>query len=375
MADIWIMLTVIMVPFLVLSSVRIQTGHLYGLLLSGCALIGGMVSNKWIRCFVWYLCIWQVFSLASSIDIPSPIPIKAFIPIFAVVMCSLIYQKIALFKPFYFWGFWREFKVTEQWFRNAICIGAIIQTAIALPQIFGFDFWEPFLKLFVRIESTDIFTRSGDSLLVPGFGTLGIYNALAAYLVISFPFFIRKKWGWFLIPISFVLLMSRTTTAIGALLIGLLIYFGKKKYIWVAVIGAVCFALFENWQIINEVHSIDKVGEVFLTGRHTEWLQVWNQSTINWRQFMFGAGPGVISMTKSFVHSEYLGMLFQYGIVGVVLLSGYIATVDRSDRTLLSAFVIAAVDSAGFYPMHHPSTALEVVVIMGLLERERLEKV
>lgn len=349
-------LAVILVPFCVLSPGRIQIGHHYGLLLAACAAIGSLIQNRWIKYFVWYVCAWQVYLFISVLNIRSGIAIDGLMTVLTISLCGLLFiLSGGIRNP----GFW-------------IRIGAIVQMAIAIPQIFGIDIWEPLIAKLTPIGRLDPFTLSGATGLLPAFGTLGIYNALSAYLVISVPFFLGGKWKWFLLPIGFILIFSKTTTAVAALFVGLFVYYRKMKYIWIPVIIAFVFALFENMDNISKLTSLDQAGQILMTGRHAEWAFVIRQSIESWGKIIFGGGPGAIPLTLSFVHSEPLGMFFQYGLIGVILLTCYLVTVDRSDITLYSAFVIALVDSLGFYPMHHPATAIQIIVIMGILDAKKV---
>lgn len=342
-----IMLSILFVPICIFSTGRIQIGFHYGLILFGCALAASYIDNKWIRVFIWYLCIWQVFKFLGSMKYSTGAPIGGLFEVVTITIGGLFYQC-------------SKNERLIDW----VCIGAIVQAVIGIFQIVGLDFIEPILNLFIHTGRTDPYSTGQFTGIAPAFGTLGVANVLAAYLAVSVPLFFRKKWAWWLILIVPVLLFSRTSTAVGAALVGVAFYFRKLKYLWVCAILAVLYSIIENWARIGKGGW--DIGSVFLTGRPEEWVFILKNS---FRHIWFGAGPGEISRTLSFVHSEYLGTLFQYGIAGLILMIGYIATVKRSNRILFSSLLIAFIDFLAFWTMHHPVTALQVIVIGGLNEK------
>lgn len=366
MANYLIILSVLLIPFCVLSFGVIQRGHHFGLILFGCAISVAFISNKWIKIFVWYVVIWQFIVFVRSVQVfMGGAPENALEGLYSVItitLCALIIDAVSNIK----------------WNRNliysSICLAATIQAVIAMSQIIGQDIWHPILKLYIPVHKADWWTLTEYKGIRPGFGSLGLHNALAAFLAISLPFFYRKKWCWLLFLIVPVLLLSKTSTSVGAAIVGVFFYFRKLKYFWIPVLLALGFSVWENLPWSLNIENLDRLGQVFLSGRHLEWWAVWFQITAAFSRFIFGYGPGAIPWTQSFVHCEYLGMFLQYGLIGVLLLIGYIITIPKDNIRLYTSFITLIIVSIGFYPMHHASTAILIILILGLLENEKLYK-
>jgi hypothetical protein len=77
------------------------------------------------------------------------------------------------------------------------------------------------------------------------------------------------------------------------------------------------------------------------------------------------------------MHSQYMSVWFQFGLIGLGLMLGYIYSAYRylsrsGNLILLTALVIAALDMIANFTGEIVSTAFMLVIIGGLIERKRL---
>ncbi|HOX60357.1 MAG TPA: hypothetical protein PLC99_26075, partial [Verrucomicrobiota bacterium] len=67
-----------------------------------------------------------------------------------------------------------------------------------------------------------------------------------------------------------------------------------------------------------------------------------------------------------------------YGLIGLVILMGYIVSTWRflaqhGDRVMIGMFTAICLDMVGNFPLQIATTAAMICVICGLIERERLK--
>jgi hypothetical protein len=104
------------------------------------------------------------------------------------------------------------------------------------------------------------------------------------------------------------------------------------------------------------------------------WIDGIQKITHSWESILFGFGPGIQWKAGDQLHNEYLMTVWNYGLIGLTFLIGFIVTIHRQNRWLFTAFIILCVDMIGNHALHTTPTALLAVVIIALIERERNEK-
>lgn len=328
----------------------IHIGQHYAFILSALVVVAVLIKNKFITSFLIWSVLWMVFIFIYKIIN------YAFVPVQVVTnaLDTIIYF-LAGATVFYAVS---KSRIKNKTFYNIICIAAILQAGLALMQKMGFD---PVLWVLNQF----ILARP---LLDPTIltGTLGNNNFLAAYVAITLPFFFREKWRYFLPVMAVVLYLSNTTSAVIPAIIGAMFFFwpeiqGWKKHSCVVagVLAAIWYALFQ--------HS-----NVFLNPRWQDWDFALKQLYIyNPVYVLVGMGPGA-GWGKSYpMHNEWLQCMHQYGLIGFSLLAGYVATIYRGNRILFTAFLIAAINIFGNYSLHLAPSAFLIILIAGLIERER----
>ncbi len=355
MRDYVIFLLFLLLPFAFISPGILHGGQQFFLMISALIIIGMLCENKWIRVFLVYIALWQLYLFVHgliAIDlfakrIDPQIKFGLIQTMFAV--CGAVIYKGVI-----------DSKIKLKHVYNIICVTAIIQSLLALSQMCGYD---PVLAMLNLIVYTHAALPKTTVV-----GTLGNPNFLAAYLAISLPFFFRKYWCWFIPVIIFLFLFAKTSTAVFAVTVGCIIYFknysfkvGKIKI--TGLIIGILFLVIGVGYFINEA-------KVFTDPRYGFWLKAINNlKTIpNW---IFGLGPAASWGYNYPLHNEWLTILYQYGLIGLGLAGGFVYTVYRGNKILFTALIIALVSMFGSYPLHLAPSAFLIIIIAGLMGREK----
>jgi len=278
-----------------------------------------------------------------------------------------------------------------------IRIAVIVQILIAIPQHFGFNPFVQFMSLFFKVKENP-----------PGHltGSLGNRNYLAAFIAFSIPFFI----GWRTFKIKgisinpsliaiFIFLGFCLSPGTLAAIIGMGFFlsfnlpFWKRLACWsLAVKVAVAFAagyilitgnhLSEFTELPGLISEFISTGKFTVdpfrsdVGRFAMWMMAISQLIESWRYMILGFGPGAFWGREYSMHGQYISVWFQFGLIGLGLMLGYFYTSARflwkkKSLVLLTSFLIICLDMIGNFPAEIASTAFLIIVICGLIERER----
>jgi hypothetical protein len=347
------MLCFLLVPFAFIAPGHLHNGHHLFFIISGLFLLAAMIRNHWVSAFLVYMGIWQIFILIYKLFIPHLPP-----SILADAMNVGLYFTVG---AIIFLAISRSTLKTSTIF-NVICISTIIQTLLAVLQ----HFWGDPIFLFLNWVFTAKHLLRSDAMT----GTLGNNNFLAAYLAITAPLFFRRKWWMFLPAIAFVLIIAKTTSAVIPLAIGCGYYFFRRSlasYIIVAasIACAIFYAVF--------YHPFFHLSTGWYNDRLDMWMVAIKQVFATSFTAVFGLGPGAGWGQPYPMHSEWVQCLHQFGMVGLILLAGYVVTAYRGNRMLYACFLIAVINMAGNYPIHLAPSAFLIILIAGMMERERNE--
>jgi len=349
MGDKALKISYLLLPFFILSSGLIHHGHHNAIMVAGLFIAASMITNIWIRAFIYYTCAWNVYfgllfliGQTNNYTLSKGMGFGFYLMITAIILIA-VYQS----------------KLKNETFYNIICVAAILQSLLAVIQLNG---WDPVFALYGNIVEI----KRG--MAVENItGTLGNNNFLALFLGISLPFFFRKMW-WYFVPVIVVLLfIAITSTAMVAMVIGCLYYFWpkvKKVYLALMTLPFVIYIV-----ITKQSLTID-----FFSSTHDRfdfWIQAWNQVTQSWLSIIFGLGPAAPWAHRFPLHNEWVTAFHHFGIIGCLFIAGYLITIYRKNRMLLSAFIIACIGAMGTYPMHLAPSAFLILIIIGLMEREK----
>ncbi len=349
---VWILF--LMVPFGYLSFGIVHEGHHLAILLASLVVAGMLAGNPWVFSFCTYLATWQVFLLIYGLLHPqvNPQVIMAGLDIVIFFLVgAVLYAAVA------------KSKIKKEVFYNAICAAAILQGTEAILQSWGFD---PVMRLL----SLAVQTQQKIGVEAALVGTLGNNNFLAAFLAISLPFFFRKGWAWCVPVVLALIFFASTTSAFIPAILGTLWYFHKsvpKKWGIGAIAGAVLLIVWYSIFQHSAFHS---------NPRWADWreaINIMRGGESLWLVF-FGMGPASGWFQPYPLHNEWLTCLYKFGIAGFAILAGYVATIYRGNRMLLASFGIAAINMFGNYSLHLAPSAFLIIIVAGLIEREKKER-
>lgn len=344
MNDIIIILTFLMVPFGYFSLIgSVHSGHLLAFFLSGCAIFAIRIENFWLKLFFLYIIFYQACVLVSAAFSEIPRAPAGNMLLFYILLSLMIFTYV------------KSSNIPFRFFYNAICISALIQATIGIFQWLGFDLvylcLKPIIPFWVKLKPLDV-----------PVGTLANENYLAAYLAISLPFFFRKRWIFAIPVISASLLMSNTTTAMFSAFVAVSVFF---KYTWVIILSIFGF-------IIYAAFIDSDPSAIFANDRFVIWSTALDKIFTNFKTIIFGLGPGAGYGQPYALHNEYLTLWFHFGIIALFLISGFIINVERSNKILISSFGAIVSNCLGNLPMQLAPSLFLILIVIGLLERNKL---
>lgn len=253
--------------------------------------------------------------------------------------------------------------------RLALVGAGAFQSVYVIQQHFGQDFfWGPMLGLQLRPD-------------VQLLGTLGTVDAATAFIAITAP--LMPSW---LLPLPILAVWwGHSLGSFAALAIGLLIrdFYQPALYRWTVpvrfALGVVVSGIAAYVLILQKI----KLGLLIsMTGRYLMW--VFGLRHVVAYDPVLGLGLGGWSkyvpawqMQANYVptkelfreaHSEPVQWIAETGVIGLVILGGWLWTHRAMFRhSLWGASVAAAfVDSFAFFPLHVVTVALLVIIVVGL---------
>ena len=349
----------LLLPFGFLSYGMIHEGQHLAFILAAVVVMGSLIANRYVKGFYFYLAVWMLFAMLY----------RMFMPLHPSVFALLMNQVAFFAAGGVLYIAVSRSKTGIETFYNAICIGAIVQTLIAVSQSLGFDPVLFAIRFFV----------SAGPMLDPTTmtGSLGNPNFLAAYIAISLPFFFRKNWAYFIPVLVYVLYCSKTTSAFVPVIIGATYFYHERifknpnieRWCWHRIVGASLLVVgLSLW------YAIFNHTPFYSNPRWTDWysvLSIWSKSSF---AIVFGMGPGAVWSKPYPMHNEWLECLYQYGTIGFALLAGYVVTIYRGNKILFTAFLIAAINIFGNYAIHLSPSAFLIIIVAGLIERESRQR-
>lgn len=342
----------LLVPYMILSRGLIHAGHCNALYVCGLLTLGAFVDNKWIKLFVWYLAfyVFSAFFFMTKIDIPKHIMNNFFSLVFYSTWGIFIYAIIS------------KSNVKKETVYNFICVAAILQSLIAIMQTLNFD---PYIMLVQQLYTVNFGLPRTETV-----GTLGNNNFLACYVAISLPFFFRRTWCYFIPVIIALLFIANTATAMVAMLVGVIYYIKPKiKWRWIGLALLPFIAHLIMTKKSLTIHFFNYP----LPDRFQWWIGSIKTVIQTLQTTIFGMGPGSnYSTLQAPLHNEWIQTFYYFGLIGVVLLLGFVFTISRKNRILYASFLIASICCMGTYMMHLAPSAFLIVIVLALLERERL---
>jgi O-antigen ligase len=349
----------VLLPFAVLSLGQLRNGHTMALLLLTIALIGSRLQNRYARYFVYYFVCWHLFVRINLVFNSKSLD--------AIVRAQMagphLYYFVFGLALFYVLG-----SVKKEVLYQAVCIGAVVQTVIAILQEFG---WFPYFSL-LKLAGLPVVTRV--QLDPQVFGTLNNPNFLAMYLAMSLPFFIRPIWVIAILPIAVLILTLKTSAVVGALMIALVacLWMNKnvlsEKYQRTVLLLLILFvSLFTYFYLRFYDNTTGYM--IFEDERMSIWARVFNTIISDPIYFMFGVGPnGWVSKEWHYLHNDWLRLWLEMGLVGIGLIGAFLYTTIGKNAPSLAVIILA-----GCMLFHFP-TRLAPTIFVGLVALVLCEK-
>jgi O-antigen ligase len=194
--------------------------------------------------------------------------------------------------------------------------------------------------------------------------------------------------------IVLAILLFSPSPGTAAALIGIGVYYSDRG--WKAVaIGFLASLIYVTIYALNSYHAAnimaapaqfhglisngyaDPMGDN--EGRFWKWMTAASLIFQSPETIIFGSGPGAFWGRKYPLHNEYIQCWFELGLVGLILMLGYVVStikflIKSKDMVLLSVFVIICIDAGANYPLHIATTAFLVCIIAGLIERKQIQR-
>jgi hypothetical protein len=348
MKDYTLPIAFLLAPFLILSTGYIWTGQQIGLMVIFLVIMAAMIENLWIRAFLFYAIAWQTVLFIQALIHPK---------MFEAAIASGYTQCLFMVAGAMIYLTASRSKIKDETFYNVICAAALIQTVVALFQRFaGIDLVLMGLSLIAPTKSS-----MGDNALV---GFLGNPNYLAAFLAFSVPFFFRRYWALTLPLVIIVLVVSMTSSAVLPVIIGIGVFVAMKYKLgwkWLTPVSMAVFLLIAGYEFYDPMLG---------NPRFEMWGPALNQVIQAPVGLTFGLGPGAAWANNYLLHSEWVTLFHQFGVVGLALAAGFLWTVKRNNIFLFSSFVVIVINMFGNAALHIAPTAFLACMVAGLMERK-----
>lgn len=244
-----------------------------------------------------------------------------------------------------------------------LCIGALVQSALVVTQLFGFDLYTDLICLFDNKLIIDGSFVDGHYAI---FGSLQNPNVFGAYQALCLPAFFRSKklMAWSLVVIATIILAgSRMPMA------------------------AACFSILYYLAVNNKIKeyalyisfTVAFYAFCFLLPDHTsDRMIIWGDflSKVDLKHFLIGGSPSWLSfhvtrIGKSYatnLHNEYLSIFNIYGILGLIAV-GYLFHLvikNQSKNKVFGAIMVGAfVNMHGNFPLHIAPTCLIIMLALA----------
>jgi hypothetical protein len=325
-------------------------------------LLSMVIRSTPIKIFCIYLAFWALVlhGMAMIKMIHPAIPTRAIGEIVFITIGLIVYVVASRGRMKYLF----EYKC----FYNIVCVSAIVQCLLVAFQQWGFD------PVFSAIRLTGVKVISDLGEYSPT-GTLFNPNFLSVFLAISIPFFFRKTWNYFIPLLLLCMVITKTSSAMIALATGMIFYFRSWKLavaIGCLAISYICLDLYFSGDFTAGI----KNRFFHPTSRFMMWKYIILNKIIDHPlSVIFGYGPGTGYGTKAFfrcpLHNEWLDITYSYGVAGLTLAIWYFKSVLNVHKILSTAILIAGIAAIFNYSMHLVPSAMLILIIMGLLEKEK----
>jgi len=338
---------IILLPLMVTMGVSIHQSHAAALVVATVVILALRLESPFLILGGLYAAAWMGFVYSFGFLGGNP-----------AIVFTVTDALIALIIGMVFFLAILHSRVSAKTIGNIICISALLQAGLAFLQMLD---WDPVHRAVGAVVQA---RASGDFTWNTPVGTMGNQNWLGAYLSICLPFFFCRDRRWVQpgMAVALIVLATSTVPVLAALAGICFIAFGWLG-LGIAGISGLCYVMAFD-------HGHLTAGDA----RLQYWASGLKASFRSWHSALVGWGPGIGWAADNHLHNGYLQVLFNYGLIGLGLIVGYIASALKSSKTLTACVVIIAVNMAGNNPLHVVPCAMLILTVMALIERERKHK-
>jgi hypothetical protein len=302
---------------------------------------------------------------------------KGLAAIFCVAILHLVFFQ---YEPASIWGFYQSISIClgllfiakynenfiesdKDLLQNFLCIGALIQSFVAILQFFNIDVYNSLIFFLNKdVESHGAYVSGHKAI----FGTLGNPNILGAYLALCLPAFFRSNaYLCMAIPVGIAIGLSGSLIPIATSFIVGAYFFApsfKGKDLLVYAIIPICFYAFCFYY-------------PHLTSDRSE-IWAWYLSKIDLAHALIGKSTSWLPMnvmplrsgTVDNVHNEFLTAFNIFGMSAIIAIGCMVRLISKNiskDKVFASIFVAAFILSLGSFPMHMAPTAIIIMVAIA----------
>ncbi len=277
-------------------------------------------------------------------------------------------------------------KAEKNWIYKSLIFSGFIMSLYCIGQYFGLDQWvgvstslEALHKPMSRVS-----------------GTLGHPTLVASFIAMIIPITLykHKLGGCLAIPMIIAVCLTRSQMAIGAMIVGLVIYISLiNRKALISTISALIIVFLIGITGYFVSPNIKAKIDSSSSGRVQMWKAITkdltktiDKDTIHPRIYT-GKGMGTFRFmfhlkNKEFknliqAHNEYLELLYDLGIIGLFLfLMAFIEMIKPSlridyNKHLLASIIIISLNAVGAFVWHLGPILFISIIIIGLINTER----
>ncbi len=246
---------------------------------------------------------------------------------------------------------------------NGMIAGALIQGTMGILGYYGINIYPSLVSIAYPNVVAEF--KGGITGKHNAVGSFGNYNLSAAYLAMTIPAFLSRRYVKYLAIIPIVaLMMSQSQMGIGAFIVGVIFYtriLSKIKMYSLAIAGMLIFPCLNL--------DLD-------SGRFAVWTKVIKEASV--KHWLMGMGPGWFpdmrylfsaSERAQQEHSNFLAIFNVFGLLGFAMLFPIFykyLKVKEDDRLLSTILFIIFCNSFAHFSFHQSTALIIIIPILAL---------
>lgn len=252
---------------------------------------------------------------------------------------------------------------------NFLCLGALIQSTLAIFQYFHIDIYENILTALNPSYHAVGAYADKEAVNQPGmdaYGSLGNPNLLGTYLALCLPAFFRGKLIWISVLVVSAIILTGSLMAIASAIGAIIYYLFARSKIKEALLYISCaIGYYVTLCVLPGISS----------GRDE--IFKWFLNDITVKQFLIGLSPSWLASLNVHIvsagivkeeHNEFLSAFNIFGIFSVVAIAYlfYLVISNQNKNKIFASILFAAfINMHGNFPLHIAATSLIILTAMA----------